>query len=398
MNQAKFYLGIDIGKYIYAVCLTNSEGKALFKLKISSRADGWQKLTAAIKQHVPDNQWKDIHSGLEATGPYWLTFYEQLKKQGVIVTVLNPIQTRAYRNEGIRGAKTDRVDAELIAKIIRFGNYTETQLPSEDIIALKQLTRLRTDLTHTNSGFKRKILSLLDQIFPEYHQVFKETFKKSSRELLKTYTTPEEIAKLSAKKLTKFLETVSYRQLNKERAKAIHQAAKESIGAKLGQDAIALSIKVLLAQVEHLEQQIENLEKEIAERFRKQNTKLTTIPGISEINGATILAEIGNFNRFIGKDGAEKLTALAGVDPKVIQSGTLQGKAKMSKRGSPYFRYAIRMAAFVATQHDPMFKAILEKQKDRGKHFEVALSHVERKLVHVIYSVLKNNKNYQPIM
>jgi transposase len=142
----------------------------------------------------------------------------------------------------------------------------------------------------------------------------------------------------------------------------------------------------------------ENLEKEIAERFRKQNTKLTTIPGISEINGATILAEIGNFNRFIGKDGAEKLTALAGVDPKVIQSGTLQGKAKMSKRGSPYFRYAIRMAAFVATQHDPMFKAILEKQKDRGKHFEVALSHVERKLVHVIYSVLKNNKNYQPIM
>lgn len=398
MNQAKFYLGIDIGKYIHAICLTDSEGKILSKLKVSSRADGWQKLATTIEQHVSDNQWQDIHAGLEATGPYWLTFYEQLKKQEAIVTVLNPIQTRAYRNEGIRGAKTDRVDAELIAKIIRFGDYTETQLPSEDLVALKQLTRLRTDLTHTNSGFKRKILSLLDQIFPEYHQVFKETFKKSSRELLKTYTTPEEIAKLSAKKLSKFLETVSYKQLNKERAKAIHKAAKESIGAKMGQEAIALSIKVLLAQVEHLEQQIENLEKDISQRFRKQETKLTTIPGISEINGATILSEIGNFDRFIGKDGAEKLTALAGVDPKVIQSGTLQGKAKMSKRGSPYLRYAVRMAAFVATQHDPMFKAILEKQKARGKHFEVALSHVERKLVHVIYSVLKNKKDYQPIM
>lgn len=398
MNQAKFYLGIDIGKYIHAVCLTDSEGKALFKLKVSSRADGWQELAAAIKQHVSDSQWTNIHAGLEATGPYWLTFYEQLKKQRAIVTVLNPIQTRAFRNEGIRGAKTDRVDAELIAKIIRFGDYTETQLPSEDIVALKQLTRLRTDLTHTNSGFKRKILSLLDQIFPEYHQVFKETFKKSSRELLKTYTTPEEIAKLSARKLSKFLETVSYKQLNKERAKAIHKAAKESIGAKMGQEAIALSIKVLLAQVEHLEQQIENLEKDISQRFRKQETKLTTIPGISEINGATILSEIGNFDRFIGKDGAEKLTALAGVDPKVIQSGTLQGKAKRSKRGSSYFRYAIRMAAFVATQHDPMSKAILEKQKARGKHFEVALSHVERKLIHVIYSVLKNKKDYQPTM
>jgi len=126
MNQAKFYLGIDIGKYIHVVCMTDSEGKVLFKLKVSSRADGWQKLTAAVKQHVSDSQWTDIHAGLEATGPYWLTFYEQLKKQGALVTVLNPIQTRAYRNEGIRGAKTDRVDAELIAKIIRFGDYTET--------------------------------------------------------------------------------------------------------------------------------------------------------------------------------------------------------------------------------------------------------------------------------
>lgn len=70
----------------------------------------------------------------------------------------------------------------------------------------------------------------------------------------------------------------------------------------------------------------------------------------------------------------------------------------MSKRGSAYFRYALRMAAFVATQHDPMFKAILEKQKSRGKHFEVALSHVERKLIHVVYSVLKNKNDYRPIM
>lgn len=274
MDQIKWYLGIDIGKCFHVACLTDSEGGVLYKLKVFARLDGWQKLVAAVNQYVPDDQWNLIHVGMEATGPYWMTFYEQLKKKATIITVINPIQTKAFRNEGIRGTKTDAIDSELIAKIIRFGDFTETELPDGDIVALRQLTRLRMDLTQTNSDFKRKILSVLDQLFPEYSQVFAQTFKKTSRELLKNYTTPDEIAKLSATKLAKILETVSYKQLNAERAKLLHKAAKESIGAKIGQDGFALSVKILIAQVEHLEMQIESLEKEIAKRFKKQKNKI----------------------------------------------------------------------------------------------------------------------------
>src|SRR5579859_5960207 len=123
-----------------------------------------------------------------------------------------------------------------------------------------------------------------------------------------------------------------------------------------------------------------------------------TIPGIGIRTAGTVLAEVGNFERFAqDKDGAEKLVALAGHDPKVKQSGTINEKTKMSKRGSSYLRQAIRQAAFVAAcglRKDSMFAAIYDKQIKLGKHFEVALSHVENKMLHVIYSLLKSKKTY----
>lgn len=114
---------------------------------------------------------------------------------------------------------------------------------------------------------------------------------------------------------------------------------------------------------------------------------------------ATIISEIGNFDRFRNdKDGAEKLVALAGIDPKLKNSGENKGKAIMSKRGSPYLRNAVRHAAFIAAtvKKDPMFAGIYQKKIKEGKHFEVALSHVENKLLHVVFSLLKSDKDYQP--
>ena len=188
--------------------------------------------------------------------------------------------------------------------------------------------------------------------------------------------------------------------MNKSGAKEIKKMADESIGITLGIDAFSLALEILLAQITHLEKQVAKLDVEIAKRVKVRSETLTSIPGIGKTQEATILAEIGNFERFRNdKNGAEKLVAIAGIDPKMKESGKYKGKAKMSKRGSSYLRTTIRQAAFVATcglGKDPMFSRIYEKKIAEGKPFEVALSHVENKMLHVIYSLLKSKKEYVP--
>ena len=204
---------------------------------------------------------------------------------------------------------------------------------------------------------------------------------------------------ISTEKLTQILKKVSHGWFGEDKAIEIKQAAQESIGIRLGIDAFSLSAQILLAQITHLEDQVEKLDIEITNRLKALKTTLTTIPGIGDVLAATIISEIGNFDRFAAlKDGAEKLVALAGIDPKMKDSGILKGKAVMSKRGSPYLRRAIRQAAFAASVRgkDPMLSGIYQKKIAEGKHFEVALSHVENKMMHVVYSLLKSGKEYLP--
>lgn len=411
-KTVRYYLGIDVGKLNHQAILCDSEGKPMAQsFKFPSSFQGYKMLSKYLEQHVMNkffpseikeaagDEFSQIHAGLEATGAYWLSLYEQLKKLGIQVTVLNPLQVKSYRNEGIRGSKTDTVDALLIVKVLRFGDYKASDLPNGDLLALRQLTRLRLDLVKMTTSLKLRVISVFDTVFPEYQHLFTNIFGESSRAILDEAIDPEAFSSISTKKLTEILKRVSHGWFGENKANEIKQAASQSIGIRLGIDAFSLSAQILLAQITHLEDQVEKLNIEITGRLKVLKTTLTTIPGIGNVIAATIISEIGNFDRFaVEKDGAEKLVALAGIDPKMKDSGILKGKAVMSKRGSPYLRRAIRQAAFAASVRgkDPMLSGIYQKKISEGKHFEVALSHVENKMMHVVYSLLKSGKEYQP--
>jgi transposase len=250
------------------------------------------------------------------------------------------------------------------------------------------------------SELKLKTISTFDQVFPEYKNLFYDMFGTCSKALLTQAIAPNEIASIPTKKLALLLEKASHGRQGTKEARHIKTVAEQTIGVTIALDAFSLSIKILLTQIQHLEEEVEKLDTEIIKKLHTQEVTLTSIPGIGETTAATIIAEVGNFERFKeDKDGAEKLVALAGIDPKVKQSGRYKGKTKMSKRGSPYLRRAIRNASFVAAcgpRKDPMFARIYEKKVAEGKPFEVALSHVENKMLHVIYSLLKSKKEYLP--
>ena len=106
------------------------------------------------------------------------------------------------------------------------------------------------------------------------------------------------------------------------------------------------------------------------------------------------MAEIGDINNF---STPSKLTAFAGIDPSENQSGNKKSTdEKTSKRGSPYLRHAIYQAAFIASNNDPIMHAYYVKKRAEGKHHYVALAGVERKLLGIIFHVLKENRDYRP--
>jgi transposase len=289
------YVGIDIGKrYHYSSVLTDNTLPTK-PVRFNTLRDGYALFLAYLIQHNCTKT--DTIIGLEATGHYWLTLFEKLKQDGYTVHVLNPLQVDAYRNENIRGAKTDEIDCQLIAKIIRFGSGQSTKLPKEELFVLRELCRFRADIRKRTTTLKLKIIAIVDQVFPEYQSVFPDIFCKTAQELLKEYQTVEMIAEEDGEKLTQVIKTISKQQFTEKHALNLKTKAKETFGLKFGLDAFSLKLRCLIEELEHLETQIKLLEKEIEIAVAKQHTNLTTIPGVSAVIAGTILGETAEFHK-----------------------------------------------------------------------------------------------------
>jgi len=392
------YLGIDVSKDKHVACIIDDKGEIVKKpFSFSVSQTGFNRFFDVINNHV--NEHNGLAIGLEATGHYWLTLYNKLCQSGYSPIVMNPLEVSAFRNKGIRGSKTDTIDALLIANVLRYGTKAKARIPNEKLLALKRLTRYRADRSHQLCRIQNKVNALLDQIFPEYKKVFNNIATSSSIALLSVAPSPEELLAIPIEKLSKLIHEKSQGRYGSQKAQELRAAAQNSCGLNKAVDILSFQTKCLIDNFNYIKEQIKLLDRKIKETFESLQTRLTSIPGISYTNGATILAEIGDVNTFHHrKGGATALVAFAGIDPKLRESGVYKGHAKMSKRGSRYLRQALYMASFVAIRCDPAFRKIYTKQISRGKHCFVALSHVERKMIHVIYSVLKNNKEYVPMV
>lgn len=384
------FVGIDIAKYKHqAAFIDAAGGKSAPDLSFDNTSEGFDLLSLVLRSF--DKEQTVI--GLEATGHYWLSLYSFLADEGWSVKVINPIQSAAFRKMQIRKTKTDRIDALIIAEVLRFGRYTETILAGEKLTQLKELSRCRASLVETTSDLKRKVIAILDRIFPEFASCFSDVFGSSPTEVLNEYTSPEELAKSDLEKLVKLLERSSRGRHSLKKAQELKEKAGKSIGVKKGLQALTFQLKILLEQMKFIDGQVKELDIFIT-KLMEDFQIISTIPGIGTTLGGAILGEIGEVTRF---KTAKQLTAYAGLDPKVTQSGQFNGtQNKLSKRGSPYLRRAAYIAANIARIHDPVFKAYYEQLIARGKHPKQALGAVAAKLLRVVHAVMVKQVPYTP--
>jgi transposase len=389
-----YFVGIDISKRNHEACIIDASGQIQGKtLRFPNTQAGGQKLIQWMRCVDPDLSSTQI--AMEATGHYWLALHSFLRKHGLQPRVINPIQSDAFRNMYIRQTKNDAKDAFIIAEVLRFGRYTTTELASEEIVALRQLSRFRFSLVDTIADLKRQVINILDMLFPEYERLFSDLFGKTSSELLMEYTTPEEVLAVDTEELAAFIAKHSRNRLGLDKAVELKSAAESSFGIDMALDAYRLQLRLLLQQIRFTEEQLESLNAEIAKRLEAIDSNLVTIPGIGPVLAAAILGEIGDISRF---PTGVKLVAYAGIDPTVRESGEFTGtRNRMSKRGSPYLRRAIWLAASIAKTHNPILRDFYEQKRAEGKHPLAATGAVARKLTYIIHAVLRDRKPYEPI-
>lgn len=384
------YVGVDVGKRQHEAAMVSADGEQIgHSLTFPNSQAGVNRLLAWVDRQQADQ----VVFGLEATGHYWLALYAALTAQGKEAKVINPIQSDSLRNLYIRVTKTDRQDAFLIAQVIRFGQFTETRMAAEPVLQLRELSRLRVELSESVGDLKRRLTGLLDRIFPEFERHFSDPFGVTALQVLTAYQTPRDLAEVDLSELTQLLTAASRGRLGQDRAEALQEAARHSFGVTHGLDAFTLEMRLLIAQVDFISRQIDEIDDRIAE-LMQDHQLICSIPGVGPTLGAAILGELGDIRRF---PDARHLRAYAGLDATVHQSGQFQGsQARISKRGSPYLRRALWFAASVARMHDPHWRTIYEQKVAQGKAPTQAVTIVASRLCNVIFAVLSSEQPYDP--
>ena len=387
-----YIVGIDIGKNHHEASIVSPEGKQIGRsLRFATTHKGADSLMRFIFKNIGNSP---CVFGMEATGHYWYPIYSFLKAKGYTIYVINPIQSDSLRKMYIRQTKNDSIDSFLIAEVIRFGQFTTTSMADENILAMRQLCRYRDSVISSRTEIKLRISTIMEQIFPEYEKQFSSLWLSTSMGILEKYLTPENIENAPIDELFEIIKDKSHNRLTKAKAISIKEAAADTFGIKIAQDAFSFQLKQLIDRMNFLDKQIEALDCQILEYYEKFDCYLHTIPGIGIIGAATILAEIGDISRF---KNSSALVAFAGIDPTVRQSGEFNSTHNhMSKRGSPYLRHAIFLAATTCSFHNSPLNAYYKKKRDQGKHHLTATGAVARKLTTVIYAVLRDSKPYEP--
>ena len=387
-----YIVGIDIGKNHHEASIVSPKGKQIdCSLRFATTHKGADSLMSFIFKNIGNSP---CVFGMEATGHYWYPIYSFLKAKGYTIYVINPIQSDSLRKMYIRQTKNDSIDSFLIAEVIRFGQFGTTSMADENILAMRQLCRYRDSVISSRTEIKLRIGTIMEQIFPEYEKQFSSLWVSTSMGILEKYLTPENIENAPIDELFEIIKDKSHNRLTRAKAISIKEAAADTFGIKIAQDAFSFQLKQLIDRMNFLDKQIEALDCQILEYYEKFDCYLHTIPGIGMIAAATILAEIGDINRF---KSSSALVAFAGIDPTVRQSGEFSSTHNhMSKRGSPYLRHAIFLAATTCSFHNSPLNAYYKKKRDQGKHHLTATGAVARKLTSVIYAVLRDSKPYEP--
>lgn len=383
-----FLVGIDIAKYKHDCFIMNHEGEVIREsFSFSNDQSGFSSLNEILSKLDAS---QSLRIGFEATGHYGMNLKIYLEEMKYSYMEFNPILIRRFSTATtLRRTKTDKVDAQLIALYLSTVDFKPYPSKSYHIRNLKSLSRQRDELIKLRSLQLNQITNKLDLLFPEFKPFFKNSLKsKTAQYLLTHYTTPSKMARMNLESYNKMRfklrRTLSYAQF-------IHlrELAKSTVG---NEDPILnFQIESHLKLYNFFQSQIDEVNYLIEIEFNQTDSHIQSIPGIGIYSAACIYSEIGMIQRF---DNPDQILAFAGLEPSRHQSGDSEFKGHMVKHGSSFLRQALMNVSESSLLHNPYLYDFYKRKRAEGKVHRVALSHVAKKLVRIIYTIETNHMDF----
>lgn len=340
------------------------------------------------------NNLDEVVVGFESTGSYGEPLVHYLRERGAKVVQVNPMHTKRIKElVGNSPSKTDNKDPKVIADIISLGHALTVVIPEGVVAEIRRLIHARERAMQRRTALLCQLQDILFPVFPEFFHLIKNVTTKTARYLLEHCPTPQSIVEKGLEDLTDTLRKISRGKLNQKSIQELYDAASNSIGIKAGVKSILFESKEIQASIRSCESFIEETEKEISIALKQipYSSYLLSIKGMGEITVAGIIGEFGDLNNFRTVAEAEKL---AGLNLYEISSGKQKGKLRISKRGRPLLRKLLYFAAINVVRKGGIFHDWYRKSRERGMPGMKALVAVSRKLLRLIFALVRNHSNY----
>ena len=321
---------------------------------------------------------------MEATGNYGINLKLFLEGIGFEFMEINPLLVKEHiRGKTLRRTTTDKLSAKAIAQYMLSNDYRPHQTRFYSKFALNRLVSIR-------SSYLVKMTNVLDCIFPEFKPLFDNKFSVTALYILAHYPNPKAISNMNSCSYD-ILRRKSRGSFSMDKFVTLKHLAKNTVGVY--DKCYGAQLETLLDLHAQIDCKIDEVEAEIVRIVEALNPPTLSVKGIGPVSAAVIISEFGDISCF---GNPSKMLSFAGLEPGYFQSGTSEHKGHMVKRGSPYLRSTLLNCCRALRLHNETFAVYYRKKVSEGKPESVALSHMAKKLVRLIFALETKGEPFDP--
>ncbi|MGW4690751.1 IS110 family transposase [Streptomyces sp. WAC06614] len=387
--MARIWVGTDIGKTHHHAVVLDAEGKRLLSRRVLNDEPELLALLADVLAIDMDVVWAvDVADGMAAL---WINILLNHGQQLVYIPGLAVNRASAgYRGTG----KTDAKDATVIADQARMRRDLTTLRPDDEhAIELRVLTGRRADINADRTRRINRLRGQLTSIFPALERML-DLGNVGPLVLLTGYQTPAALRRTGRRRLETWLRNRKVRGAD-ALAEAALEAAERQHTALPGEKVIAQVVHTLAKEVMGLNEQLTEIDKLIAARFREHGLAevISSMPGIGPLMGAEFLAATaGDMGRY---GSADRLASLAGVAPVPRDSGNVSGNLHRPRRYHRGLQRVFYTSALISIRSCDESRRFYERKRAEGKRHVQAVLALARRRVNVLWALIRDGRCYQ---
>ena len=392
------YVGVDIHKATHTAVIIDCFGEKLGEITFNNKPSEYEGFLKEVKRHsskgiTPLFGLEDVHSLGRA-----LTVF-LLSKKLVVKYVCSSLTYSERKNQSILH-KTDSHDALCVARVLlnRFNELQDAN-PQDNYWILDQLVGRRRSIVKASVAIKKHLHTYIMHHYPSYKQFFREFDRQTAVEFWEKYPSPSKLKGVGVEELGAFLKIHSHNFYGLKKAEEILRlVAIDGDTSNEFQETrdfiVTSSIKLLKSN----NKEVSEIEERIRSILPGFGYKLESMKGIETITAAELITEIKDINRFATPD---KLAKYSGVSPVTYSSGKMD-KQFANRNGdrhlhSIFFSLAVTIIGNAGGNKKPInevFHNYYKKKLSEGKTKKQALKCVMRRLVNIIWGMMKNKTEY----